>query len=411
MIGSVVRTGWMNLRRDRAALMLSFVVPIVFFSIFASIFGAQRRSTPRVTVVVVDEDKSDRSKRLVDALRAETALKIVDNATAQEAEATVKKGDAPVALIIPKGFSTTQIAFGPSKAGTPSFRLLRDPSDMIAEQVLSGLLQKTLFVGMPDMMMTAGIADLERYGGPLTPQQRDNLQKLAGNLRQARPRSSSSDTATLVPISVTDVVGESKKNPIIAFYGAGVGVMFLLFTASGAGGALLDEVESGTLDRILSTRVSMLKLLLGKLVYLWTLGALQLIVMFVWGALVFGLPLMNHLAGFAIMTAATALTCGTFGLVLASATRTRAQLSAVSTLAVLTISALGGSMFPRFLMSEKLQKASLVLFNSWALDGFINVFWRELPLTSLVAPVAVLIGWAALFFLLARHFTRRWEST
>ncbi len=409
MIGAVVRTGWMHLRRDRAAWMLSFVVPIVFFSIFASIFGAQRRSTPRVTVVVVDEDKSERSKRLVDALRAETALKIIDNADAQSAEATVKKGDAPVALIIPKGFGATQIAFGPSRSSAPAFRLLRDPSDMIAEQVLSGLLQKTIFVSMPDMMMTGGIDALERYGGPLTPQQRENLQKQMGNLRRA-PSQVSNDSSVLVKVAVTDVVGDSKKNPIIAFYGAGVGVMFLLFTASGAGGALLDEVESGTLDRILSTRVTMMKLLLGKLLYLWTLGVMQLIVMFVWGALVFGLPLMGHLAGFAIMTAATALTCATFGLLLASATRTRAQLSAVSTLAVLTISALGGSMFPRFLMSERLQKASLVLFNSWALDGFINVFWREAPLTSLVMPVAVLIAWAVVFFFAARQLTRRWES-
>ena len=409
MIWSVVRTGWMNLRRDRAAWMLSFVVPIVFFSIFASIFGAQRRATPRVTVVVVDEDRSERSKRLVDALRAETALKIIDKADAQAAEATVKKGDAPVALIIPKGFGATQIAFGPSGSNAPAFRLLRDPSDMIAEQVLSGLLQKVLFVGMPDMMMTGGIDALERFGGPLTPQQRENLQKQVGNL-QRMPRQTQSDSSTVVKVSVTDVVGDSKKNPIIAFYGAGVGVMFLLFTASGAGGALLDEVESGTLDRILSTRVSMLKLLLGKLVYLWTLGVMQLIVMFVWGALVFGLPLMSHLAGFAIMNAATALTCATFGLLLASATRTRAQLSAVSTRAVLSISALGGSMFPRFLMSEKLQKASLVLFNSWALDGFINVFWREAPLTSLIAPVSVLIAWAVVFFFAARQLTRRWES-
>jgi ABC-2 type transport system permease protein len=151
-------------------------------------------------------------------------------------------------------------------------------------------------------------------------------------------------------------------------------------------------------------------LLAGKLVYLWTLGVVQLIVMFVWGAAVFGVPLASHIAGFAIMTVATALTCATFGLLLASATRTRAQLSAVSTLAVLTISALGGSMFPRFLMPEKLQKASLVLFNSWALDGFINVFWREAPLTSLAAPVAVLIAWAAVFFIAARQLTRRWES-
>src|SRR5260370_27521722 len=245
MIGAVVRTGWMHLRRDRAAWMLSFVVPIVVFSIFASIVGGQRRSTPSVTVVVVDEDKSERSKRLVDALRTETALKIIDNADAQSAEATVKKGDAPVALIVPKGFGATQIAFGPSRSSAPAFRLLRDPSDMIAEQVLSGLLQKTLFVSMPDMMMTGGIDALERYGGPLTPQQRENLQKQMGNLRRA-PSRGSNDSSLLVKVAVTDVVGDSKKNPIIPFYGAGVGVMFLPFTASGPGRAPLDDVESGT---------------------------------------------------------------------------------------------------------------------------------------------------------------------
>ena len=212
----------------------------------------------------------------------------------------------------------------------------------------------------------------------------------------------------MVKLETTDVVG-SKDNPIIAFYAAGIGVMFLLFTATGAGGALLDEVESGTLDRILSTRVSMSALLAGKLVYLWTLGAVQLIVMFLWGAIVFGVPLASHLRGFAIMTAATALTCSAFGLLLASAARTRAQLGAISTLAVLTISALGGSMFPRFLMPEAMQRASLVLFNSWALDGFVDVFWRELPLSALVAPVAVLVSWAVAFFLAARRLTRRWE--
>ena len=173
---------------------------------------------------------------------------------------------------------------------------------------------------------------------------------------------------------------------------------------------MLDEVESGTLDRILSTRVSMSTLLTGKLVYLWTLNVIQLIVMFLWGALAFRLPLGRHLAGFAIMTAATALTCSAFGLLLASAARTRAQLGAISTLAVLTISALGGSMFPRFLMPERMQKASLVLFNSWALDGFTNVFWREAPLSTIVVPVLVLAAWAIAFFVGARQLTRRWET-
>src|SRR2546430_7767787 len=43
----------------------------------------------------------------------------------------------------------------------------------------------------------------------------------------------------------------------ISFYAAAIGVMFLLFTASGAAGALPDETESGTLDRVLSSRVTM----------------------------------------------------------------------------------------------------------------------------------------------------------
>jgi len=66
-------------------------------------------------------------------------------------------------------------------------------------------------------------------------------------------------------------------------------------------------------------------------------------------------------------------------------------------------------MFPRFLMPESIQKAGLVLFNAWALEGFMNVFWRNLPLNSLLLPVAVLVAWAVAFFLAARQLTKRWE--
>jgi len=186
-------------------------------------------------------------------------------------------------------------------------------------------------------------------------------------------------------------------------------VMFLLFTASGAGGALLEEIESGTLDRILTTRLTLTTLLLGKLGYLWTLGVAQLIVMFIWGAVMFRLELLQHLPGFAIMTAATALATAAFGLLLASIARSRQQLAALANLIVLSISALGGSMWPRFLMPEAMQKAGLVLFNAWALEGFTNVFWREAPLSSLVLPVFVLLAWATAFFFAARKLTQRWD--
>jgi ABC-2 type transport system permease protein len=210
-------------------------------------------------------------------------------------------------------------------------------------------------------------------------------------------------------IEIRDVVGEKKRNVVVSLYASGIAVMFLLFTASSAGGALLEEIESGTLDRILTTRLTLTRLLLGKLAYLWTLGVVQIIVMFIWAAVVFHLELLEHLAGFAIMTAATALATSAFGLLLASMARSRAQLSALANLIVLSISALGGSMWPRFLMPEAMQKIGLVLFNAWALEGFTNVFWREEPLTSLMLPVVILAAWAIGFFLAARRLTQRWD--
>jgi ABC-2 type transport system permease protein len=149
--------------------------------------------------------------------------------------------------------------------------------------------------------------------------------------------------------------------------------------------------------------------LLGKLSYLWLLGFLQLCVMFTWGAVVFKLDLFHHLPGFFVMAIATTFCTSAFGLLLASFCRTRAQLGAISTLVVLTVSALGGSMFPRFLMPEKLQKAGLFLFNSWALDGFTNVFWRETPPSSLLLPVVMLLAFGAIFFVVARMLVRRFE--
>jgi ABC-2 type transport system permease protein len=185
--------------------------------------------------------------------------------------------------------------------------------------------------------------------------------------------------------------------------------MFLLFSASAAGGAILDESESGTLDRILSSRVTMNALLLGKLLYSALLGFTQLTVMFLWGALVFKVELFRHLGGFILMASVTALASAGLGLALAASCKTRAQLGALTTLVVLVMSALGGSMVPRFIMPEFLQKIGLVTFNAWALDGFTKIFWREEPVIHVLPQVFVLLGAATLFFAIARRLARRWE--
>ncbi len=52
-------------------------------------------------------------------------------------------------------------------------------------------------------------------------------------------------------------------------------------------------------------------------------------------------------------------------------------------------------MFPRYLLSETVQKVGLITLNAWAIDGFMKVFWREEPLIAIAPQVAVLVGAAA----------------
>jgi ABC-2 type transport system permease protein len=162
---------------------------------------------------------------------------------------------------------------------------------------------------------------------------------------------------------------------------------------------------------LIGSRAGMNGVIVGKWAFLALMGLMQLTVMFTWGALVFGLPLFSHLPGFFIVTIFTASAAAAFGLVLATLSRSRAQLSGISTIVILAMSAVGGSMFPRFLMSETMQKFGLLTFNGWALDAYLKVFWREAPLFDLWPQLAVLGTLAAIFLMTARLLARRWETT
>jgi ABC-2 type transport system permease protein len=67
-------------------------------------------------------------------------------------------------------------------------------------------------------------------------------------------------------------------------------------------------------------------------------------------------------------------------------------------------------MFPRFLMSETMQRFGLFTFNAWALDGYLKVFWRDAAIWALWPQVLVLAALTAVFLALARTFARRWET-
>ncbi|MAG94972.1 MAG: ABC transporter permease, partial [Planctomycetaceae bacterium] len=89
-----------------------------------------------------------------------------------------------------------------------------------------------------------------------------------------------------------------------------------------------------------------------------------------------------------------------------------------STIIILIMSALGGSMVPRFIMPKFMETTSKFTFNGWALDGYLKIFWYDDPdaallssLLNLLPQLAVLTGLTATFLIIARQLARRWETT
>jgi ABC-2 type transport system permease protein len=83
LIFNIARTAFIALRRDRGALVLSFILPLAFFSIFAVIFGGQHGGTPKIKVIVVDEDQSEASQQLVKGLEHEGSLLVLTHPAAK----------------------------------------------------------------------------------------------------------------------------------------------------------------------------------------------------------------------------------------------------------------------------------------------------------------------------------------
>ena len=411
MIWTVIQTSWRRLRNNRSELLLTFIVPMVFFSIFALIFGSRdsSSSTPKIKVAISNEFPNELSNRAIALLQEQKSLRLTDRSTKSTGQGThsISVSRESAEDLVRRGMVSAAVVFAkaePQSGGPPEIQILTDSFDQVASQVLTAVVQKAVMTANAEITKSHPTQYNPTQFNPVTQATFNNTPSLASSTPTPHfPQPPS--------IATVDIIGGKKTNPVIAMYAAGIAVMFLLFSATTASGSLLEERENSTLDRLLCSRLTMDQLLLGKWAFLTIIGSIQMTLMFTFGAIVFGIDLQHHVEGFVAMTLVTAGAASSFALMLAALCKSRMQLGWVSTIVILTMSALGGSMVPRYLMSDTIQKAGLWTFNAWALDGYNKIFWRELPLKEVGMELAVLTASGFVFIVAARVFAIRWERS
>jgi ABC-type multidrug transport system permease subunit len=384
---------------DRRGLLMAFAVPIALITLFAFAFGGasggESKPEPR-TLVMADNDHSGLSETLITQIDSLEEFEVLTT-TADTAEMFVAKGDYAAVVVIEKGFSDSI-----AKKSSPVFDIRYDEAQGPEVAILMGALFGKLneFVGE---MKYPFVPVRGTFHGELDPAALDSLlaaQGHDGTPVQPKPN---------IELRQTAVLKQAVHSPGLVHAVAGTAIMMLLFSVTAMGMAMLDEKQEGTLKKLIMSPISPTAILFGKMISVNIISMLQLAVMFVFGWLAFGLDIVHHIPSLVIMIFCTAFACSSFGVFLISFAKSRNQVQGMSTLVIMTMSALGGSMVPSFIMPAFMQKLGVITVNYWGVQGFYDIFWRDLAVTDPVfltkAGVLIIIG-TVLSFIATRLFKR-----
>ena len=353
------------LLRMRAVLAVIFLPGIVMYTVFTLIFAGPAGVSRPFRVAVVDQDNTAESRRLIETLSKHNVVVIrTENEEPNGPPLTVesaryairKKGKFRVAVVIPKGFAKAPyVLAGERHRG---LGLHYDETQPMEAEAIEGLLQ-----------MAAGRALFENFekvlnifSGPTS--------KPADGAVPELPRA-------LINVHKEGIAIERVQIASKHTFLAGLVPLFLLFSCVGAARGLLEELAGGGISRLLAAPIRPAHILLGQQVYSFLMAMAQCAVMYLFAWLVFDVSLWNIAGGLLGLTIATCLATTGFAMLMASLCRTSEQLDAIGTTVVLAMSAVGGSMVPRFIMPPFMQKLGLLTINGWSYDGFISLILNE----------------------------------
>jgi len=380
---------------DRRSVILSFFLPVILITLFAFAYGSigsyDGRSEP-VDLLVADLDLSSSSKELVNKIDSIEDITVVLSDSVKSRELVIK-GEYVSALIIYKGFQDS-LQYGNSIP----VELIYDRSREMEIGILQQNLISTIMSSTGKIIVNSSI---ERY-------MQDQFPDIDKNTRDAILRTAIRKDNNSLAVKWTSVVGERNDTKLGLIQAvAGTAILMLLFSVAGVGTSILEEKENGTIKRLLYSPLRGSTILYSKMLFAFFISILQLTAMFLFAWLVLNMDMNVSISGLILMIISTSFAVSSLGIFLAAIAKTRHQAQNLSTIIILVMSAIGGSMIPMFIMPAILQKIALVSVNYWGIQGFYDLFWRALPLEEIFPKILILMGIGAVMTILSIRLFRK----
>ena len=374
---------WVELKRfgaDRGALAFSIALPIALFALMYGVFG--RGASFSATASVVDLDGGPAAAGLLERISAIDGVN-VEMLTEAEADRALDRSRIRTAVFIPTGFSEKL------EAGEPGSVLFKrrgsgGETGQIVSQIVQGAAQ--------DIAAEFEVRELVRgqLDGRGVPEAR--IEQTVSTLM---------DEARAAPPVVVErrSVGE-EQDPLDRLI-PGVLTMFLMFAATMSAASIIMERRTGTLDRLLTTRLSVNQLFLGKFLASMGRAMLQALILL---SLAFAVLRVGDAAAFAqvvVFSLLIASAVSSLGLVVAGMARTQDQATWASVFLTMTMTVFSGT-FVSVGETGLLAFLSKLTLNKYAIDGIHGIITGSDGLASQGPEAAILAGIAVVGFIVAR---------
>ena len=284
---------------DKAEMAFSIALPIVMFALMYGAFGGE--PSVSITAHVVNLDDGPVSGELLQRLEAVEGVTVELHDSA-EADSALDRSAILTAFVIPEGFSSDLRDGRPARIAMKR-RGHGGDEGQIAAAIVSGVAQD----------IAGGLAV------------RNMALSVLGDSSDARRVDEAVSSLDGDPaVVVEERAGEESADPTVGIV-AGVLTMFMMFAVSLNAQSLVVERTNGTLERLMTSRLSVNQLFAGKFLASSLRGAVQAFVLLLLGFAVMRIAgpgeLVQALAYAVLFGAAVSA----IGLVIAGLARTRDQ--------------------------------------------------------------------------------------
>ncbi|MFC1919582.1 ABC transporter permease [Chloroflexota bacterium] len=366
---------------DKGDLAFSLLLPIVTFALMYGAFGGQTQF--HGTAHVVNQDIGGAySSLLLERLNELNELD-VQLYSHSEADSKLDRSDLLMVLYVPAGFS------GTISSGNQAQLLFKQRGNGGEEgQIVASIVRGVVEEIGQELQIKEQVAGALSGKGIEQAHIEITVQRFLDREREA-PVVEVSDTA----------VGRS-PDPVEQFL-SGIIFMFVLFAITMSARSIVEERKNGTLERLLTTRLSVGQLFFGKYIASISRGFVQTFILLALSYAVFQVFTPLSFISALLIALVFAAAASALGMVIASVARSEDAATWIAVFITMAMVMIGGTFFP---ISEGtvLDSISKISISTYAIDAFKTMINQGGSLGDIGLDLGVLLGVAVVGLVLSR---------